>query len=110
MPPAQRPALGAPVRAETEVPWRVLLGQSTVVTAGEPKMSGVDLTRYEASFAELDTTTLYALLKLRTDVFVVEQACPYPELDGRDIEPGTRHLWLDSPGHPYRSCSCMWSL
>jgi ElaA protein len=47
-----------------------------------------------ASFADLDTTTLYALLKLRVDVFVVEQECPYPELDGRDTEPGTRHLWL----------------
>lgn len=27
---------------------------------------------------------LYALLKLRVDVFVVEQNCPYPELDGKD--------------------------
>jgi ElaA protein len=47
-----------------------------------------------AAFGELDVATLYALLKLRVDVFVVEQACPYPELDGRDAEPGTRHLWL----------------
>jgi ElaA protein len=47
-----------------------------------------------ASFADLDTTMLYALLKLRTDVFVVEQECPYPELDGRDAEPGTLHVWL----------------
>src|SRR5690349_8467804 len=49
---------------------------------------------YEATFAELDAHTLYALLRLRTDVFVVEQQCPYPELDGRDEEPLTRHLWL----------------
>jgi ElaA protein len=27
-------------------------------------------------------------------VFVVEQACPYPELDGRDTEPETEHRWL----------------
>jgi ElaA protein len=47
-----------------------------------------------AGFAELDATTLYALLRLRCDVFVVEQQCPYPELDGRDTEPGTRHLWF----------------
>ena len=26
-------------------------------------------------------------------MFVVEQDCPYPELDGRDTEPGTSHLW-----------------
>src|SRR5262245_6616436 len=51
-------------------------------------------TVHVAFFAELDTVTLYALLKLRTDVFVVEQACAYPELDGRDDEPGTRHVWI----------------
>ena len=49
---------------------------------------------HEARFGELDAATLYGLLRLRTDVFVVEQACPYPELDGRDTEPGTRHLWF----------------
>jgi ElaA protein len=47
-----------------------------------------------ASFLDLDTTTLYALLKLRGDVFVVEQQCVYADLDGRDTEPGTRHVWL----------------
>jgi ElaA protein len=47
-----------------------------------------------ASFRDLDVTTLYAILKLRVDVFVVEQQCPYPEIDGRDDEPGTRHVWL----------------
>ena len=34
---------------------------------------------------DLDTATLYELLKLRVEVFVVEQATPYPELDGRDL-------------------------
>ena len=53
-----------------------------------------------ATFADLDAATLYALLRLRTDVFVVEQQCPYPELDGRDVEPGTRHLWLAPDGDP----------
>jgi ElaA protein len=53
-----------------------------------------------ARFAELDPRTLYALLRLRVDVFVVEQACPYPELDGRDVEPGTVHLWLDNDDGP----------
>ena len=47
-----------------------------------------------ASFRDLDTTTLYAILKLRCDVFVVEQKCFYADLDGRDLEPGTRHVWL----------------
>ncbi len=48
-----------------------------------------------ARFQDLDVTTLYALLRLRVDVFVVEQQCPYPELDGRDTEPETLHLWID---------------
>ena len=47
-----------------------------------------------ASFRDLDTTTLYAILKLRADVFVAEQKCVYADPDGRDIEPGTRHVWL----------------
>ena len=46
---------------------------------------------------DLDAATLYELLKLRVEVFVVEQACPYPELDGRDLLAETRHFWLESP-------------
>lgn len=54
-----------------------------------------------AAFEEMDAGTLYALLRLRVDVFVVEQRCAYPELDGRDTEPGTRHVWLaDGSGAP----------
>ncbi|HCY85634.1 MAG TPA: GNAT family N-acetyltransferase [Desulfobacteraceae bacterium] len=44
-------------------------------------------------FDELTTRELYDLLRLRTDVFVVEQSCPYPELDGKDDHPETIHLW-----------------
>ena len=58
--------------------------------------------------ADLDPATLYALLKLRTDVFVVEQACAYPELDGRDLEPRARHYWLDGPaGSPDAMLGCL---
>jgi ElaA protein len=46
---------------------------------------------------DLDAPTLYALLRLRVEVFVVEQNCPYFELDGRDLESHTRHFWLESP-------------
>lgn len=48
-----------------------------------------------AGFHELDAATLYGLLRLRADVFVVEQQCAYPDLDGRDTEPATRHLWYE---------------
>jgi ElaA protein len=53
-----------------------------------------------ARFVELTATELYALLKLRVDVFVVEQDCPYPELDGRDTEPDTLHVWCADGGRP----------
>ena len=53
-----------------------------------------------ASFRDLDPTTLYALLKLRVDVIVAEQQCAYAELDGRDTEPGTRHVWVSRDGEP----------
>lgn len=59
----------------------------------------------EKRFAELTPTELYGLLKLRVDVFVVEQACPYPELDGRDTEPGTLHVWV--PGEDGEVLSCI---
>lgn len=36
------------------------------------------------TFAELSIIELYDLMKLRTDIFVVEQDCAYPELDGFD--------------------------
>ena len=55
---------------------------------------------HRARLSELAPATLYALLRLRVDVFVVEQQCPYPELDGRDGEPGTEHLWLDDEAGP----------
>lgn len=45
-------------------------------------------------FAALDPATAYAVWRLRQEVFVVEQECPYPDLDGRDLEPGTRHVLL----------------
>jgi ElaA protein len=53
-----------------------------------------------AAFTDLDALTLYRLLQLRVAVFVVEQACAYHELDGRDLEPATVHLWVDDGGGP----------
>ena len=51
-----------------------------------------------ARFAELTPFEVYGLCRLRVDVFVVEQECPYPELDGRDAEPATVHLWFEEDG------------
>jgi len=42
------------------------------------------------AFGMLSVQELYELLRLRVDVFVVEQRCIYPELDGQD--PVAEHL------------------
>jgi len=44
------------------------------------------------SFAQLSNFELYAMLKLRSDVFVVEQNCVYPDLDDKDLHADTEHL------------------
>ena len=41
---------------------------------------------YIKHFKDLSPYELYAILKARVNVFVVEQNCPYPELDDKDIE------------------------
>jgi len=51
-----------------------------------------DLTVESRTFADLDPMTLYAILRLRVDVFIVEQRCAYPELDGRDTEASALHI------------------
>lgn len=44
-------------------------------------------------FNELSLNELYDALKLRIDVFVVEQTCYYPDLDDLDRHPDTLHLF-----------------
>ena len=51
-----------------------------------------------ATGPDLTATELYAILRLRAEVFVIEQACAYLDPDGRDLDAGTTHLWLsDGP-------------
>ena len=49
-------------------------------------------------FDDLDARTAYDVWRLRQQVFVVEQHSPYPDLDGRDLEPTTRHVLLTDEG------------
>ena len=53
-----------------------------------------------SSFADLTAAQLYAMLALRQQVFVLEQACLYPDIDG--LDPGALHLlgWRDAGGKP----------
>ena len=50
----------------------------------------------QKNFEELTLSELYALLKLRVDIFVVEQQCPYEELDDRDRR--AMHLFFEKDG------------
>ena len=42
--------------------------------------------------SDLGKEQLYAILKLRAEVFIVEQQCAYQDVDGQDLEGDTCHL------------------
>jgi len=48
-----------------------------------------------AAAGEIELATLYAILRLRAQVFVVEQACAYLDPDGSDLLPNTVHWWWE---------------
>lgn len=47
-------------------------------------------------FDELTLTELYEILRVRTEIFVVEQKCPYLEVDGMD--PESLHVFFEEGG------------
>lgn len=49
---------------------------------------------YLKRFEELSSCELYEILRLRCEVFVVEQSCAYPDIDGRD--PSSFHLFAEN--------------
>ena len=49
------------------------------------------------TFQELTPKELYLILQARVDIFVVEQECAYPEIDGKDD--ASHHLFLENDGH-----------
>lgn len=48
------------------------------------------------TFQQLTNIELYNILKERTEVFVVEQNCPYTEVDGKDVQ--SYHLFREEKG------------
>lgn len=59
-----------------------------------------DLTTLAAP--DLDARTLHGILRLRCEVFVVEQQCPYQDVDSWDVEPSTVHVLALSSSRPVR--------
>ena len=54
------------------------------------------MTEHVKAFHELTLDELYRIMKLRVDVFVVEQKCPYAELD--NLDQAAMHVWLEDEG------------
>ena len=53
--------------------------------------------------SDLNTAQLYAILALRTEVFIVEQTCVYQDIDGQDLAGENRHIvaWLEGKPAAY---------
>lgn len=47
---------------------------------------------HDWSAKDLNLYALYDILQLRNQVFVVEQQCPYQDIDGRDLADNNRHV------------------
>ncbi len=44
-------------------------------------------------FSELTTNELYRIIQARIAIFVIEQTCPYQELDNKDLD--AWHVWYE---------------
>lgn len=54
------------------------------------------------TFEEFTVPELYNVLKARINVFVVEQNCPYPDLD--DYDQKAVHIWAEQDGEVLANC------
>lgn len=69
----------------------MILAMSDTSIATPPAAPPV-LTWQAKAFRELTVDELYALLRLRAEVFVIEQHCVYLDPDGKDAHPEALHL------------------
>jgi ElaA protein len=60
---------------------------------------------FEADVSVLPLRVLYGVLRLRAEVFVLEQDCPFVDPDGRDLEPNARHLWIEDDDGEVIACA-----
>ena len=60
--------------------------------------AGEGITWHCKRWEELSREELYALLQLRAEVFVVEQNCPYQDLNDKDRK--GLHLWAERSSSP----------
>jgi len=65
-------------------------GERSEYEQGVGKTSAAAVDWQWSRFSELALDDLYAVVRLREAVFIIEQNCPYPDADGRD--PNAWHL------------------
>jgi len=58
----------------------------------------MELTWYDLHHSELNIQQLYEILALRNRVFIVEQQCPYEDIDGEDLVRDNRHIFATGEG------------
>ncbi|GLR10704.1 GNAT family N-acetyltransferase [Mixta theicola] len=58
----------------------------------------MELTWYDLHHSELNKHQLYDILALRSRVFIVEQQCPYEDIDGQDLVRDNRHIFALGEG------------
>ena len=62
----------------------------------------IDITWKIKSFTEITSEELYAILKIRQEVFIVEQTCYYLDADGYDQK--ALHVWAEKEGKIVAYC------
>lgn len=88
-------------RAQEHHPWSPTPAAASPLTdpVGRPLLA-----YHLRPFEQLDIAELYEVLRLRVDVFVVEQVCAYPEIDGHDLY--AQHLLGTADGR--LAAYCRW--
>lgn len=71
------------------------LAEPDLASLGQMNSGPINLDVLTSSGPDLSAAQLHDLLLLRVNVFVVEQTCPYPEIDGNDLLATTTHFWLE---------------
>jgi len=75
------------------------------VNSRPQKRTPEDLNWSFLNLSEMSSQTFFCLARLRTDVFVVEQQCIYPELDDHDADDSTLHVLGYSANHELLACA-----
>lgn len=66
--------------------------------AGIPTADSRVATAHSEPITSIHPADLHGILRVRQGVFIIEQNCPYPDIDDVDIDPSTRHHWIAEDG------------